>query len=66
MLGILFLILPFLYFVCLAVTRIRTMVHKKICPMNATVYPAELEEGNFKDDECENARGKSIDNANCG
>ena len=65
MLGILFLILPFLYFACLVVTRIRTLVQKKLCAKKATVYPTDLKEGNSKDDDCENARGKSIDNNNC-
>ena len=65
MLGILFLILPFLYFACLAVTKIRTLIHKKLCVKKATVYPAELEEGNSKDDDCAIAKGKSTDNNNC-
>ncbi|XP_078341759.1 protein rolling stone-like [Crassostrea virginica] len=65
MLGILFLILPFLYFVCLAVTRIRTLVHKKLGAKKATVYPAEVEESNSKDDDCAIAIGKSTDNNNC-
>lgn len=51
MLGVLFLILPLLYFMCLVVTRIRTWAHKKLCGKKATVSPMEID-GN-PSEECE-------------
>lgn len=51
MLGVLFLILPLLYFICLIVTRIRALVHKKLYGKNATVSPMEIDEN--PSEECE-------------
>lgn len=51
MLGVLFLILPLLYLMCLVVTRIRTLVHKKLCGKKATVSPMEIDEN--PSEECE-------------
>lgn len=61
MLGVLFLILPLLYLMCLVVTRIRTLVHKKLCGKKATVSPMEIDEnpseecGSNKDNKSETA-----------
>lgn len=61
MLGVLFLILPLLYFMCLVVTRIRTLVHKKLCGKKATVSPMEIEEN--PSDECESIKENNSETA---
>ncbi|XP_052679705.1 protein rolling stone-like isoform X1 [Crassostrea angulata] len=61
MLGVLFLILPLLYLMCLVVTRTRTLVHKKLCGKRATVSPMEIEEN--PSDECESIKENKSETA---
>ncbi|XP_061187169.1 protein rolling stone-like [Saccostrea echinata] len=54
MLGILLLILPFLYFMCLLVTRLRTLLHTKLCKKKtSSIAPSQLQE-------CPNESNKGI------
>lgn len=61
MLGVLFLILPLLYFICLIVTRIRALVHKKLYGKNATVSPMEIDEN--PSEECESNKDNKSETA---
>jgi hypothetical protein len=46
MLGVLLLILPFLYFMCLTVTRLRQWLHEKLCTRKTTISPQYIEGDN--------------------
>lgn len=56
MLGVLLLILPFLYFMCLTVTRLRQLLCKKLCRKKTTVSPQEIEGDNSHDDSVDDTR----------
>ncbi|XP_048743331.1 protein rolling stone-like [Ostrea edulis] len=56
MLGVLLLILPFLYFMCLTVTRLRQLLCKKLCRKKTTVSPQEIEGDNSHDDIVDDTR----------